>query len=113
MRQEYFKILARMLTEKLSPKLVLDVGCANGLLVKEFRKIGVLCFGVDLYPSGEGTVRGDARYLPFKNNVFDLVTAIEVLEHIKETQLVISEIYRVLKPKGFVFMTTPTQVRNI
>jgi len=51
-----------------------------------------------------------ARYLPFKNNVFDLVTAIEVLEHIKETQLVISEIYRVLKPKGFVFMTTPTPI---
>ena len=35
-----------------------------------------LCFGVYLHPSGEETVRRDARYLPFKNNVFDVITAI-------------------------------------
>ena len=112
MRQQYFEVLAKELEYKLKPKLVLDIGCAGGLLVHAFRRIGVLCYGIDIHPSGDGTIKADARSLPFKDCVFDLVTAIEVLEHIKDYDVVISEINRVLKPNGFVFITTPTPVEQ-
>jgi SAM-dependent methyltransferase len=41
------------------------------------------------------------------NNVFDCVVAVEVLEHIKEPDLFISNVHRVLKPGGVFLMTTP------
>jgi len=69
MRQRYLKVLAKQLKYKLKPKLVLDIGCAKGLLVQAFRRIGVLCYGIDIHPSGDGTIKADARSLPFKDCV--------------------------------------------
>jgi ubiquinone/menaquinone biosynthesis C-methylase UbiE len=43
----------------------------------------------------------DATNLPFSDNSFDAVFAFGVLHHIKDWQKAISEVYRVLKPKGY------------
>lgn len=50
---------------------------------------------------------GDARDLPFENASFDRVIASEVLEHIHEDHLGMSEIARVLCPGGIVSITVP------
>jgi ubiquinone/menaquinone biosynthesis C-methylase UbiE len=49
--------------------------------------------------------------LPFADNVFDLVTCIETLEHIRDVQLTLSEIRRVLVPGGHLALTTPAKSR--
>src|SRR5215218_275340 len=49
--------------------------------------------------------------LPFSDNVFDLVTCIETLEHVRDVQLALSEIRRVLRPGGRLAMTTPAAAR--
>lgn len=49
--------------------------------------------------------------LPFDDNVFDLVTCIETLEHIRDVQLALSEIRRVLRPGGTLALTTPKASR--
>ncbi len=49
--------------------------------------------------------------LPFGDNVFDLVTCIETLEHIRDVQLALSEIRRVLRPGGRLALTTPASAR--
>lgn len=49
---------------------------------------------------------GDAHELPFPNQSFDLVTLFMVLEHLENPPKVLSEINRVLKPKGILLLTT-------
>jgi ubiquinone/menaquinone biosynthesis C-methylase UbiE len=49
--------------------------------------------------------------LPFADNEFDLVTCIETLEHVRDVQLALSEIRRVLRPGGRLALTTPASAR--
>ncbi|MCK4735028.1 MAG: class I SAM-dependent methyltransferase [Methanophagales archaeon] len=44
--------------------------------------------------------------LPFKDNVFDTIVSMEVLEHLEKPQSFVNEIHRVLKPDGTFFLTT-------
>jgi SAM-dependent methyltransferase len=43
----------------------------------------------------------DAHFLPFRNETFDTVYSAALTEHIADPQLMMSEVYRVLKPSGF------------
>lgn len=49
----------------------------------------------------------DLTNLPFKDAEFDIVFASHVLEHIKDDHMAISEIRRVLKPKGIAILPVP------
>ncbi len=81
--------------------VVLDLGCGKDMCnTKKLRTLGFNCIGVDL---NGGDVVADARCLPFEDNFFDTVLAIEVLEHVD----CVKEICRVLKPNGWLIATTP------
>ena len=67
------------------------------LFSKKFKLKDVPCCSVDL---NEGI-------LPYENNSFDLVTAIEIIEHIENPYQFIREVHRVLKPRGKLVLTTP------
>ena len=45
--------------------------------------------------------------LPYDNNAFDTVVSFQVIEHIKDDDLYLKEIFRVLKPGGMAIITTP------
>jgi len=49
----------------------------------------------------------DGHDLPFGDGEFDLVLAMALLEHVADPQRVVDEIWRVLKPRGRVFASTP------
>ena len=49
--------------------------------------------------------------LPFADNVFDLATCIETVEHVRDVQLLLSEIRRVLRPGGRLAISTPASSR--
>lgn len=61
----------------------------------------------NLEESGGYAVVGNAIDLPFKNNFFDLIVAIEVMEHIGNDKKALSEIARVLKPSSFFLFSVP------
>ena len=49
----------------------------------------------------------DATKLPFDAHRFDVVILSEVLEHVIDQKRCVQEIYRVLKPNGYLMLTTP------
>jgi SAM-dependent methyltransferase len=68
--------------------------------------------GVELARSrGLDVVQGDARKIPFPDDHFGLLVAYDVLEHIEEDDLVVSEIARVVRPGGRVLIAVPADPR--
>lgn len=52
--------------------------------------------------------QGDAtRAIPFDDASFDLVTALDVIEHVEEDEAILREAYRVARPRGIVAISTP------
>lgn len=61
----------------------------------------------DIYQSPNVDIVFDAHYIPFEDEVFDGVWIQAVLEHVVEPEVVIAEIFRVLKFNGVVYAETP------
>lgn len=61
----------------------------------------------DIYISPNVNFIADAHQIPLKDGHFDAVIIQAVLEHVLEPHKVVREIYRVLKPNGFVYAETP------
>ncbi|MDI6795215.1 MAG: class I SAM-dependent methyltransferase, partial [bacterium] len=61
----------------------------------------------DICPSPGVDVVADGQFLPFKDSIFDGLIAQAVLYYFQNPLLGVTEIYRVLKPGGYVFVDTP------
>lgn len=61
----------------------------------------------DIAPIDEATVKLDLRDIHFPDDSFDAVICSHVIEHIKEDQKAIGEIYRILRPNGWVLIAVP------
>ena len=85
----FFSSMAEEIARSLRPRTVFDAGCAWGFLVESFWDRGIEARGVDISAYAIGKVRPDiAEYCSVaslteqvKGGPFDLVTCIEVLEH--------------------------------
>jgi len=83
----------------------------EGSLTKWIQKSSKEYISGDIIPGYAMEIQ-DLRDLTFEDNKFDLIWASHVLEHIKEDNLALSEIYRVLKPNGYVVLQVPTWGEN-
>jgi SAM-dependent methyltransferase len=91
-----------------TPKLLIIGGGALGAGVETFlQDASVQVTGTDVYASVNTHFVTDAHQLPFEDGVFDGVWITAVLEHVIEPQVVVDEIWRVLKPAGLVYAETP------
>ena len=98
----------------------LDLGIGDGRVatgVKAAQLVGADVSQVALdrarkrLPDAELVLIEPDEPLPFADNEFDLVTCIETLEHVRDVQLALSEIRRVLRPGGRLALTTPASSR--
>ena len=116
---------------KVSDKYMLDIGCNWGRWCISAAQIGYIPIGID--PSLDAIkaayritkqlgleayfVVGDARYLPFRSETFDLVFSYSVLQHFEKSDVSfsISEISRILKKsaKSLIQMPNKYGLKNL
>jgi SAM-dependent methyltransferase len=96
----------------------LEVGCGTGFVLagiaKTYPKISLsgseifltgLSYAATRVPTAK-LMQMDARQIPFLDE-FDVVGAFDVLEHIQEDELVLSQLYTALKPSGVLLLSVP------
>ena len=92
---------------------LLDVGAGEGELVWRLKKLDFDIVACDINPDNFKVkdIKCDCvdfnEDLPYENKSFNLITCVEVLEHLKKPYNAISEISRILKPNGIAIITTP------
>ena len=91
---------------------VLDYGCGDGWLVRNYANKGVQAYGCDVVlpdtpasrelqaPGRIALMVGEPPRVPFPDGMFDLVTSNMVFEHVRDYAAAFSELGRVLKPGG-------------
>jgi SAM-dependent methyltransferase len=95
---------------------LLDVGCGTGRLLRDLRELGD-ARGVDASDEairfcqkrgvGDLVEKADFRHLPFAAESFDVVTAVDTLEHIADDVGALEEWGRVLRPEGRLLIFVP------
>lgn len=55
-------------------------------------------------------LQADAQDMPFEENSFDIVISCETIEHVPDPNAAVREMYRVCKPGGMLYLTTPNYV---
>ncbi len=110
----------------IGPANLLDIGSGRGAflwpLLDEFPSLPVTCIDVrddrmrDIQAVRDGgfahiqAIHGDVTALPFEDRSFDVITMLEVLEHIPATQQALAEICRVAS--RFVVLSVPSKEDN-
>lgn len=99
---------------------VLDAGCATGEMATRLMRRGYEVWGLDIAepmircarercPSDRFRV-GDVEQMPFRDNTFDAVVCLGVIEYLDTDERALREMWRVLKPGGRAVVSTPSAV---
>jgi 2-polyprenyl-3-methyl-5-hydroxy-6-metoxy-1,4-benzoquinol methylase len=99
---------------------LLEVGCGEGrgidwLLpkIKSYSAIDKIASVIETlkakYPAGKFYSGNIPPFSVFEDNSFDSIISFQVIEHIEDDALFLKEIYRVLKPGGMAYLTTPNR----
>jgi 2-polyprenyl-6-hydroxyphenyl methylase/3-demethylubiquinone-9 3-methyltransferase len=104
----------------ITPKhlTMLDIGCGGGILTEGLAKLGANITGLDVEEHALKTARAHAKVSNlsiqyvcepvelFNGGPFDAITCLEMLEHVEDPNLVIHSAVALLKPGGFLFLST-------
>lgn len=108
-------------TVELNNQQLIDVGCGGGILSESLAKTGAVVSAIDLAPQSIETAKlhlyesglevnyecieisDKARQMPEK---FDILTCMEMLEHVPDPAYIIRECAKLLKPNGIAFFST-------
>jgi 2-polyprenyl-6-hydroxyphenyl methylase/3-demethylubiquinone-9 3-methyltransferase len=99
---------------------VLDIGCGGGLLCEPLARLGAKVTGLD---AAEDTIKaaaaharrqrikidyrlGSAEDLAAEKERFDVITALELVEHVADIGSLMRSAHKLLKPKGMVILST-------
>ncbi|MHA1249854.1 MAG: class I SAM-dependent methyltransferase [Candidatus Helarchaeota archaeon] len=102
---------------------LLDFGCGNGFLLKLIEKTNInnkFLIGIDISKNrliqtkrktnNVQIIQALDSVLPFKTNVFDVVIASEILEHVPNIHIALKEINSVIKQKGILIVSVPNNL---
>ncbi len=114
-RKILFSILNKYLPVAKDQLRLLDVGCGTGFNLVELNKYGHTT-GVDISEEAvkfsrlrncKDVLKIDEGKLPFSNNTFNVITVLDVLEHMDDDYAALCDYYRVMKENGILLITVP------
>jgi len=113
--------LAQFVSELPEAEHALDLGCGDGRLTALLRASTITAADASQValrraaarlPDAEVTSVVPDEPLPFVDGEFELVLCAETIEHVRDVQLFLSEVRRVLRPGGGLALTTPDHGRR-
>ncbi len=123
-RPDYFNLNDRLEAVKNFVRgSVVEIGCADGFFTRNFAKSGHDAIGIDFsehyvklakeHGKKEGLTKakfmlGTVEKIPLKDRSCDTVFLGEILEHVKDVNVVLDESLRILKDSGIIIITLPT-----
>lgn len=81
---------------------LLDLGCADKYLAPAVQDQGWSYFGLDY-----ADVNFEVDKMPLASNSIDIAVSLAVIEHLRDPENFISEIFRCLRPGGLIYLSTP------
>ncbi|MCK0111219.1 class I SAM-dependent methyltransferase [Ornithinimicrobium sp. F0845] len=111
--------LLRQRVRDLAPGQALDIGAAGGGNTRVLQSLGWDVLALEFTAEGAEVarerglqvVRADAQSLPVHDQSLDLITALDVLEHLPDDEGAAAEIHRVLRPGGILVAAVPVDQR--
>jgi ubiquinone/menaquinone biosynthesis C-methylase UbiE len=109
-------LLRRNLPIKSRPLRVLDVGCGTGLMLEHLQGLGQRPVGLDKHElalsfcrkrGAKSLLRADVTRLPFRDDSFDVILALDLIEHVEDDRGLLDEFRRVTSRGGRAMITVP------
>jgi len=111
-------------TKNFKPQYILEIGSSVGVICLQAKNLYPKAKVIGIEPEKEALfvsnnmavdfklndlffVNGEGENLPFRNEQFDLIICHTVIEHVKNVDYVLSEMKRVLSPKGLIHLEAP------
>jgi SAM-dependent methyltransferase len=99
--------ISKLTTGKCLSGINIDLGCGDSGFSRVCNMVGIKSQGID-YPE----VDFEKDDIPFKTNSVDFITMNGVIEHLSDASHILSEIKRVLKVGGLLYINTPNFQRD-
>lgn len=126
LRSQIDRHFGRNQTERhpLTGKRALDMGCGAGLICEPLARMGAVVTGVDAAPENIAAARTHAASVGLSidyragdtgavgGEQFDLVTSLEVIEHVSDPVAFVAGLARALADGGLMILSTPNRTRR-
>lgn len=110
------RVILRWVESRAKRGKLLDVGCAGGFFLDEARRAGWEVSGVELAAPAAAHARdvlgldvfeGEITVAPFRDEFFDVITMLDVVEHLPSPSAGLKKAHALLKSGGMLFAITP------